>query len=498
MKENSRMEKMDGNNELGTMNISVLLAKMAIPLVLSLLVQVLYGIVDSMYVSRLGDLALTAVSLSSPIQHLVTGIGAGIGVGMNSLLSRKLGEHDDRAVSRIAGNGLLVVWSAGLLFALAGVFLIKPFFEFQTSDAAILEMSASYGSVICILAVASLQQVFFERMLSATGKTSLTMASMLTGAVINMILDPIFIFGYCGIPALGIAGAAYATVLAQGIAALMGLVLNLAKNREVKFTRGGLLPQQEVIAEILNIGIPVALSQSMISVLAFGINNILLSLSALAPAVYVVYIRLQSFVLMPANGLSDANVSIIAYNYGAKQRERVTETLKKSMIANLVIGIFSAAAFFLLPERLLSIFNASPEMMRIGVPAIRIICVSIPLTGSTNILRGFLQAMGRGRESLLLAIAQAVLLLGGAWLWSLTGRVNLVWLAFPIMEVFRLLLAGRFVRKTYCSFDSPGCDSQSLDYKEKEQPISCVPSGSTPPHDALAVCAAIDESVLKG
>lgn len=453
-------------NKLGTMPIGRLLFQMSVPLVLSLVIQVLYGLVDSLYVARISNEALTAVSLCMPVQYLITGIGAGIGVGTNAVLSKQLGAGRKENTCDIVKNGLLMAWCASLLFIVIALSVVTPFFHFQTDIPQILDMCTAYSRVLCLFAFASLHQVFFERLLSATGKTGLTMISMAAGSVINIILDPVMIFGWFGVPALGIEGAAYATVIAQMIAGLIGFGLNISKNKEVTFRFPDKKPDMEIIRQILNIGIPVAITNCMISVLAFGINNIVLPLSVVAPAVYVACIRLQSFAAMPANGMSDANVSIIAFNLGAGKNKRILDTLRLSIFANLAIGITAAVAFFIFTEPLLLLFNASDEMLRIGIPALRTIGSSIPLIGISNILRGCLQALGRGKDSFGLSVVQAVFLLGGAWLFSLTGNLDMVWLSFPLMEVVRAGLAVALVRKSFCCCGISFCtaEKESCEY----------------------------------
>lgn len=436
-------------NEMGTLPVGKLLRKMSLPLIISMFVQVLYGLVDSMYVARLGDSALTAISLCMPVQYLAVGIGFGIGVGVNTVVSKKLGEGDSRGVTLAAGNGFLLIWLVTIGSVLLGLFAMEPFYRMQTDIPEVLDMSISYSVVISVFAFASLHQVMMERLLSATGKANLTMISMLTGAVINIVLDPILMFGWLGLPALGIAGAAYATVIAQAIAAMAGLFLNLRFNKEIKFTSAGFLPNGPILKEIVKVGIPAALSQCLISVLAFGMNNILLSLSALAPGIYVIYIRLQSFVIMPAGGMSSAGISIIAYNYGAGNKERIVETLKTSIRVNLIIAALGTAVFLAAPRLLLAIFNASDAMLKIGIPALRIIAASLILTTTTQLLTGFLQAMGHGTDTFFISVSQAVFLLLFAWLLSLTGSAVFVWLAFPIMEALRFIMGIFMVGKTY-------------------------------------------------
>ena len=448
MSENTESIAAQGN-EMGTLPVGRLLRKMSVPLIFSMFVQVLYGLVDSMYVARLGDAALTAISLSMPVQYLVLGVGIGIGVGVNSVLSQKLGEQDAEGVDLAAGNGFILVWIMSVLFVFLGAFAMEPFYRMQTDIAEVLDMSIAYSKVISIVSFAALHQVLMERLLSSTGKTQLTMFPMLTGAVVNIVLDPIMIFGWFGCPAFGIAGAAYATVIAQAIAALVGLWLNVRFNKELRLHRAGFLPNGTVIAEILRVGIPVALSQCLISVISFGMNNILLSLSAVAPGIYVIYIRLQSFVIMPSGGMSTAGISIIAYNYGAGNPKRIMDTLKASISVNLIIAAIGTVVFLAVPEALLSLFDASDAVLAIGVPALRIIAASLLFTTTTQILSGFLQALGRGTDSFVIAITQAVFLLLSAWLLSLTGSAVLVWFAFPIMEVLRFIIAVAFTRAAH-------------------------------------------------
>ncbi len=370
---------------------------------------------------------------------------------VNSVLSMKLGQRDSESVNRTAGNGFLILWIMMILFAVLGFTAMTPFYEAQTDIREILDMSISYSMVLCVCSFAALHQIMMERLLSAIGRADLTMIPMLTGAVVNIILDPIMIFGWLGCPAMGITGAGIATVIGQGAAAVAGLLLNLRFNREVHITAASLRPNRGMIGEIIKIGVPVALSNCLISVSAFGMNNILLRLSALAPGIYVVYIRLQSFVIMPSGGMSSAGISIIVYNYGAKERQRILDTLKVSLRVNLVIAIVGMLIFLLFPRQLLTMFNASEDMMAIGIPALRIIAAALVLTTTTQILSGFLQTLGQGTASFIIAIGQAVFLLVSAWLLSLTGQTALVWLSFPIMELLRFILAVCFVSRTYTS-----------------------------------------------
>ena len=436
-------------NAMGEAPVGKLIWKLSFPLILSLLVQGLYGLVDSMFVSRLGENALTAISLCMSVQYLVVGAGAGISVGTNAILSRVLGEKDQERASRAAGNGRLVLWLTALLLMLFGIWVIPPFLRIQTDISEVLEMSISYGQIICILGFASMHQTYMERLLSATGKTKLTMVSMISGAMINCILDPIMIFGWFGLPAMGIAGAAYATVIAQMIAAGIAWTLNLKWNRDIHWNRAAFRPKTDVISEIIKIGIPVALSQCLISILAFGMNAVLLPLSSVAPAVYVVYIRLQTFATMPANGISNAIISLVAYNYGARKKERILKIMKTGILWTILFTLISVVIFQIFPGMLLGMFDASSAMLSIGIPAFHIISVGMPIMCFVTMLVSFLQAMGKGTPGFLLAIAQAILLPGVAWLLGLSGNITLVWASFPIVEGMRVLIIIPFVIDTY-------------------------------------------------
>lgn len=442
-------EVLQTDNEMGSAPIGKLIRSLSLPLVFSLLIQGLYGLVDSMFVAYIGENALTAISLCMSVQYLVVGAGTGISVGANSVLSRKLGEKEQTDVNRAAGNGLLVLWAASVLFVLFGLFVVPSFFQMQADIPEVIEMSISYGQIICVFGFASMHQTYMERLLSATGKTKFAMISMIVGAVINIILDPILIFGFGGLPAMGIAGAAYATVFAQMAAAVIGFLLNRKYNREIQWKKSSFQIEGTIIAEIIKVGIPVALSQCLISVLAFGMNAVLLPLSAVAPGIYVVYIRLQSFATMPATGISNALVSLLAYNYGAKKKERVKSILKAGVGWAVLFTLISVLIFQLFPKWLLAMFNASEDMLRVGIPAFRIISLGMPVMCFVWVLVSFLQAMGKGTPCFIVSAAQAVLLPGTAWLLGLSGSVIWVWASFPIVEVLRTLLTGYFVKKAW-------------------------------------------------
>ena len=288
-------------NEMGSLPVGRLLKKMSMPLIISMFVQVLYGLVDSLYVAQLGGNALTAISLCMPVQYLVVGVGTGIGVGVNSVLSKKLGEKDGNGVNKTAGNGFVLLWIVMVLFAALGLTAMEPFYRIQTDIQEIRDMCISYSIVLCVCSFAAFHQIMMERLLAAIGRADLTMVPMLVGAVVNIILDPVMIFGWFGFPAMGITGAGIATVTAQAVAAVAGLLLNLRFNHEVHISGRAFVPNMTVVGEIVKIGIPVALSNCLVAVIALGMNSILMGLSPLAPGIYVIYIRLQSFVIIPSS-----------------------------------------------------------------------------------------------------------------------------------------------------------------------------------------------------
>ena len=436
-------------SEMGSLPVGRLLKKMSMPLIISMFVQVLYGLVDSLYVAQLGGNALTAISLCMPVQYLVVGVGTGIGVGVNSVLSKKLGEKDGNGVNKTAGNGFVLLWIVMVLFAALGLTAMEPFYRIQTDIQEIRDMCISYSIVLCACSFAAFHQIMMERLLAAIGRADLTMVPMLVGAVVNIILDPVMIFGWFGFPAMGITGAGIATVTAQAVAAVAGLLLNLRFNHEVHINGKVFVPDRTVVGEIIKIGIPVALSNCLVAVIALGMNSILMGLSPLAPGIYVIYIRLQSFVIMPSSGMSSAGISIIAYNYGAKEKKRIMETLWKSLRVNAVIAAVGILVFLAFPAQLLAMFNASGDMMEMGIRALRFIAAALLLTTTTQILSGFLQAMGQGTASFLVSISQAVFLLLFAWIFAQTGSTTLVWLAFPAMEIIRFAIAAVMVRWTY-------------------------------------------------
>jgi putative MATE family efflux protein len=407
-------------------------------MIISMLVQALYNVVDSIYVSRISESAVTALSLAFPIQNLLIGFGVGIGVGVNSLLSKSLGEGDQKKANRTAGNGAFLMLLAAAAFLLFGIFGTKPYFDMQSDVAETAEGGAIYTAICCIFSLGVLISILCERLLQATGRTFLTMITQGVGALLNILLDPVFIFGveWLGIPAMGLAGAAVATVIGQWVSASMGIFLNLKYNHDVQFALRYIRPRGRIIAPILGVGVPSIIMNSIGSVMTFGMNRILQGFNETATGVFGIYFKLQSFFFMPLFGINNATISIIAFNYGARRPDRITGTLKRSAISAMTIMMLGLLAFQLLPDLLLGIFEPSDEFLRIGRSALRIISISFPLAAIGISLGASFPAMGNGFYSTITSLCrQLIVLLPVAFFMSLTGEVTAVWWAFPIAEV---------------------------------------------------------------
>jgi putative MATE family efflux protein len=436
---------------MGTMPVKQLIISMSLPMMISMLMQALYSVVDSIFVSHLSEQALAAVTYAFPLQNMMIALGSGTGVGINALLSRSLGERRFDRSDAAANTGLLLTFCNALLFMVIGLFGSRAFIATQTSLPEIQEMGATYLSIVCGFSFGLFFQMTFERLLQSTGLTVYSMASQLSGAIINTILDPIMIFGLLGCPRFGVAGAAYATVIGQCLAALIGLALNLKKNTEIHYSfRGILSPKAETIGRIYYVGVPSILMMSIGSVMTYGMNQILSIFSDTAVAVFGVYFKLQSFFFMPVFGLNNGVIPVLAYNYGARKKERIREALRFAMLVAVAIMGFGTLLFELIPARLLGFFNASEEMLQIGVPALRIICLSYMMAGACIAMGSIFQAFSRSFYSLFVSIGrQLVVLLPAAWLLSRTGSVTMVWWAFPIAEMASGILSVIFFRKLY-------------------------------------------------
>ncbi|MCH1984396.1 MATE family efflux transporter [Ruminococcus sp. OA3] len=433
-------------NKMGTMPVNRLLLSMSLPMIISMIVQALYNVVDSIFVSFISENALTAVSMAFPIQNLMISVGAGLGVGINALLSRSLGEKNQEKANQTAVQGIFLVAISFLLFLIFGIFGSSAFMHSQTDISEILESGTIYLTICSSLSFALFGQMTFERLLQSTGRTMYTMVTQGTGAIINIILDPILIFGYLGFPKMGVAGAAIATVFGQFVAFLLAVYFNLRKNTDILISFRGFRPHARILKEILAVGIPSIIMQAISSVMTFGMNKILFRFSSTAVAVFGAYFKLQSFVFMPVFGLNNGMVPIIAYNYGAGKRERLIKTIKLSVMYAVGIMLFGLITIQLIPGALLSMFNASPQMLEIGVPALRIISLSFVFAGYCIITSSVFQALGNGVYSMIISIVrQIVILLPVAYLFSKIGTLSTVWFAFPIAELASLTLCTVFL-----------------------------------------------------
>ena len=435
-------------NKMGTMPCNRLLLTMSVPMMLSMLVQALYNIVDSVFVARLSENALTAVSLAFPVQTLLIAVIGGTGVGINARLSRKLGERRFEDVHITAGNAILLNLIYAAVITILGQFAAALYFRMMTPDPEIISYGIDYLYVIMTFSAALIFQVTFERLLQSTGLTIWSMISQTAGAVTNIILDPIMIFGLLGFPAMGTRGAALATVIGQCLAATIGLCANLKVNREIEFKTKYLKPDRQTIAQIYAVGLPSIIMQSIGSVMNFGLNRIILEFSSTAAAVFGVYFKLQSFVFMPVFGLNNGVVPIIAYNYGARKPDRIKETFRLAAMYAMAIMAVGFLLFEAIPGTLLSFFSASENMTAIGVPALRILATPFIVAGFCIMCSSIFQALGHGILSLWVSlIRQIVVLLPAAFILSRLIGLTGVWLAFPIAEVASAALSIAFIRR---------------------------------------------------
>jgi putative MATE family efflux protein len=432
-------------NIMGTMEINPLLLKLSIPMMISMLVQALYNVVDSVFVSHVSEEALTAVSLAFSLQNVMIAVGVGTGVGVNALLSKSLGEKNQSRANATAENGIFLSLCSFAVFFVIGLTCMKPYFYAQTSDPVIAQQGIRYLSVCCIFSLGLFTQLMGEKLLAATGRTQLSMISQLVGAVVNIILDPIFIFGYCGEALSGTTGAAVATVIGQFCGAGMTLYFNTRKNPDIQISFKGFRPSAKAIGRIYTVGLPSIAMQCVGSLMTFGMNLILMTFSATAVAVFGVYFKLQSFVFMPIFGLNNGMIPIIGYNYGARSPERVRKTIRLSVFYAELVMVIGFCVFQFAPGQVLSIFAASDAMLAIGIPAMRIICLHFLLAGVSIVLSSVFQALGNGIFSLTVSVCrQLFVLLPAAWLLAQTGNVNNVWWAFLIAEVVSILMSLAF------------------------------------------------------
>lgn len=440
---------MTQENKMGTMPVNKLLISMSLPMIISMLVQAMYNIVDSVFVAQISENALTAVSLAFPLQNLMIAFAGGTAVGVNALLSRSLGEKNQDHVNQTAVNSVFIFLVTAVIFMIAGLTLSNLFFNVQTTNTEIVNAGTQYSMIVVGCSIGLFCQFLFERLLQATGRTLFTMVTQGLGAIINIILDPIFIFGLCGFPKMGVAGAALATITGQIIACLLALFFNLKFNHDIHFKFKRFRPNAHIVKQIYSVGIPSIIMQSIGSVMTFGMNTILITFSTTATAVFGVYFKLQSFVFMPVFGLNNGMIPIIAYNLWAKQKKRMFDTIKLAMIYATGMMIIGVIFFETIPQTLLGFFNASEAMIKIGTPALRIIAIHFIFAGFSIVCSATFQAVGKGTYSLLTSlIRQLLVLLPCAYVLSLTGNLDLIWLCFPIAEIFSAVTSFILMKRT--------------------------------------------------
>lgn len=443
-------EEIQKENKMGYMPIPKLLFTMSMPMIISMLVQALYNVVDSAFVAQLNEDALTAVSMAFPVQNLMIAVSVGTGVGINALLSRSLGEKQFEQANKAAQNGLFLGTVSYLVFAILGFFGSRQFYLIQTDDPEIVSYGTQYVFVVTVFAFGLFLAVISERLLQSTGLTIYNMYTQGLGAIINIILDPILIFGLFGFPRLEVLGAAVATVVGQICGMLLGVMFNLRKNKEININMKGFRPDKATIKRIYQVGVPSIIMQSIGSVMVFGINKILMAFTSTAVSVFGVYFKLQSFIFMPVFGLNNGMVPIIAYNYGARNKKRIMHTAWLSIGAAVTIMLVGLGIFHVFTEQLLGIFDASEEMLAIGVPALRIISLSFTFAGYGIVVGSVFQALGNGVYSLMVSVArQLVVILPVAFVLARIGGLTAVWWAFPIAEIVSLAMSTILFRRIY-------------------------------------------------
>ncbi len=437
-------------NKMGVMPVNKLLLSMSVPMMISMLVQALYNIVDSIFVAQISENAFTALSLAFPAQTLMIAVATGTGVGINALLSKSLGEKNFERANKTARNGIFLAICGFVVFAILGIFLSRQFFLWQTDVMEIVDYGTQYLSICCICSFGLFIEITMEKLLQSTGRTVLSMTTQMIGAVLNIILDPILIFGWFGLPAMGVAGAAIATVIGQIIAAIIAIILNVKKNQEINISLKGFRPSKKIIKKIYAVGLPSIIMASIGSAMTFMMNKILIAFTTTATAVFGAYFRLQSFIFMPVFGLNNGMVPIVAYNYGARKKDRIIKTIKLSVCYAVSLMLIGLAIFWIFPETLLGFFEASDMMLEIGVPALQTISLSFIFAGFSIITLSVCQALGHGFMGLVVSVVrQLVVLVPVAYLLSRTGVLSAIWWAFPIAEVVAVSLAAIFLRQVY-------------------------------------------------
>lgn len=441
---------------MGTQPVGKLMMSMSLPIMISMLVQALYNIVDSVFVAKISEDALTAVSLAFPIQTLMIAVGAGTGVGINALLSKSLGEKNFERANRAANNGVFLAFVSFLLFVVIGACITGVFYNVQTENADIRQYGKDYLYIVSIASLGLFMQMTFEKLLQSTGKTLYSMYTQGLGAVVNLILDPCLIFGWGPFPKMGVSGAALATVIGQCLAALLGLVLNIRVNKEIKLSLKKYPPNTKTMKHIYAVGLPSIIMQSIGSLMTYSLNKILIGYSETAVAVLGVYFKLQSFIFMPVFGLNNGYIPIVAYNYGARKKKRIIQAFKYGSLFAVSIMAVGMVMFLVIPDKLLGFFDASEDMLSIGVPALRIISTHFVIASFSIMMISTLQALSRGVDSMIVSFSrQIIVLLPAAYLLSKFVGLNAIWWAFPIAEVVSMSLCALFLSKAYKKMIKP-------------------------------------------
>lgn len=437
-------------NKMASAPVGTLLLKMSLPLMLSMILEAFYNVVDSLFISHYSENALTALSLAFPIQLLIVSITVGTAVGINALLSRMLGEKDQQGVNSVAINGIFLAVLTYVVFLLFGLFFTNAYFSSQTSDPEIRKLGVDYLSICLIFSFGAVGQITFQRLLQSTGKTTLSMVSQLVGAAVNIILDPILIFGMLGAPRMGVTGAALATVIGQAIALLIAVYFNLSKNKEIQFHLRGYRPDGKIIREIYRIGFPAIIMQSLNSVMSFGVNFILIPLSSTAVAAFGIYVKIMNFVFMPVYGLGNGVIAMTAFNYGAGSKKRIDSTIKAGMVYASVVMLLGTGVIELFSGNILMMFGASDELAEISITCLRVISLSYIFVAFTTISQGVCQALGNGVYSLVIALLRIVIvLLPVLYLFSLVFPLAQIWWAFMIAEITSAAVGVVLLRRIY-------------------------------------------------
>ena len=439
-----------GQNRMGTMPVNRLLITMSLPMIISMLVQAMYNIIDSIFVSRINEAALAAISMAFPIQSLMIAVSSGTCVGVNALLSRSLGEQNPKEAQKAAQNGIFLAIIEALVFALFGMFASRLYFASQTDDPEIIAYGIEYLQICLIFSLGFLMEMMLERIMQSTGRTIYNMFSQGLGAITNIILDPIMIFGLWGFPAMGIRGAAIATVTGQFLAMFISLFCNIRWNTDVSIRMKGFSPDRRIIGIIYAVGLPSIVMQSISSVMTYGMNKILGAFSSTAVTVFGVYFKLQSFIFMPVFGLNNGMIPIIAYNYGARNKKRIMDTARLSIFIAVGIMLVGLAIFQLFTPQLLLLFDASEHMLEIGVPALRLISLSFLFAGYCIIVGSVFQALGNGVYSLMVSVARQLLcILPIAWLFARLWGLHAVWYSFPLAEITSVVMSTILFKRIY-------------------------------------------------